>query len=945
MRLFRASACPFASGRRSMTSLIRAALILVLASLSVVAVPAGAGAPALRCGSASTQSPWQAVPIPAFPGVPNVQTQDKVTLDAVDPRRPERLLVSNGTTIQASSTNGCDWRRVTTLDANPPSTATPSGVTARFVALLLVPQGRALAAVADGTGEATRPHVLSSDTPTSGAYQLTDAGLPAEGVPESLTATADGGTVYLSIRHAAASVPGPVGVPTVPAIPGGPAATPAAVPSSLYVSLDAGRTWNARATNARDLGQVAVEPANAQVVLSVAHGAFAVSRDGGQRFSPVPVPGLGSASVVTTASPRDVVVSGAGGTFSSVDSGQTWRRITAGPATSLAIRSGDTRAAVAADGRIQLIDRATGGSSAGTAATPGLLLADQGTEPTFHAIDGHRLLRFVDPGSPATTTPAAVVTGDIPPPPPRQGILTPSSVNLNIPSGSSRTVQYQLALPANPTPLNVYFLVDVSSTLSDYQDQLNSSITAITQTLARKGVSLRAGIGTIGTGPSKGRPDYPQVSAGVVDVAHPTQAPRPYRKPSLYHLLRRLGPVDAGFYQAVANVRTETLPSPNYSANSNDARSGDPADPEEGQLLAMEQSVNPSGVLDPTSTPELPRYRVPGGQEAGFQPDPFQRNILLTATDEFFANPAGSPDKADGSLDFTRVIHELKNAQVQSIGLTIGETGSSSSLPDLSTMATGTGAIAPPGGLACSDTERIPAGRPLVCTNSSNFGSLLSNVLSTLKDVQALTASVQGDSTVVQQITAPALANTDVSKAHTLPLSVTYSCQDRAPGLHSNALTIRLRGYVVGNSQAQIHCIGVPAPAVLRPHQATVPADHAAPGPGAAPPAVVPPAPVAHPQAQTQTQTQTQTQSQTQAQTGTAGARQQQEQEQLALALNDGSLPQDTPATTGQMAMVHRARNDEQAAFLVLTTALVACSALGLARLRHDAAPRAQRAH
>ncbi|GAC1442247.1 MAG: hypothetical protein NVS3B26_08610 [Mycobacteriales bacterium] len=862
--------------------------------------------------------------IPAFPGVQGVTTADEVSAYAQGVADPSRVLVTNGTTVTGSQSQGCSWSRVLTLTAAPSDATIPSGVSARIRVLALLASGRGLAAVQDGAGSTSRLVVLGSDQPAVGGYGRSDSGLPPQGVPAAFGVSPRGSTVYLALHSVTSEAGGPV-----PALPGPlSASAPPAAAGVLYASSDGGHSWVSRLSAGdptsplRDITALSVGADGA--VFAIAGGALRVSRDAGSSFSVAGPPSLGVARSVTT-SGDEVAVSGSGGTYASYDSGRSWAAVSPVAADHVALRPGDSKLAVVVAGQLELVDRSTGAVSAPQAVSrPGLLGADASSGASFHAISGHALLRYVDPvAAGGGALPPPPVAGDAPPTPPLPGVLLPAAVHLRLPRGGSTTVSYSLRLPDNPTPLNVFYLVDVSSTLTDYQSTLNSSIRAATVALTRHRVAVRAGIATLGTGPSKGKPPYPDVSA----------TPN-YHKPTLYHLLRSLGPVNAQFYSALGRVHTETLPSPNISGDANQ-------DAEEGQLLALDQAVNPSGVLDPTAAAAgTPVYSVPGGQEAGFVHNPYQRNVIITATDEYFANPAGSPNKPDGSLDFDAVIRRLRAVDVAGIGLTIG-TGSQEdggSYHDLARVARGTGAVAPAGGIHCSPGEVIPAGQPIVCTDPANFAGLLTNVLSSLRDVQKLSVRPNGTATVISAINAPALAVVDVTKQQALPLQVTYSCAGVNPGLYSSGLRISLRGYDVGVGSATVDCTSQPGPPpALRPGPGT-------PGTVSTLPNVVPPAapavPVAAPQAQPQGQPQTQVQSQAQFQTVSAPALQQQRQLQLALALQAGQEQPDAAFANEPLAMVSR-RRDDRAALGLLAAAMVACSGVGLARLR--TAPRTAR--
>jgi hypothetical protein len=889
----------------------RASLAGAAVLAAVVPAVASANSPALRCRTVSTVGSWQTVTVDPFRQVQGVDTVDKVTAYAVDALHPGTVVATNGTTLKRSPHSGCDWTDVLTLGLQPSIEVPLSGQTSKIVSTAALGSGRVLAAVREGAGAGSRPHVVGSDDGRAGSFRAADTGLPPQGAPKLLKAAGDGRTVFLVITPVGDSS-GPVdsgGLPSLPPVDS--PTTSGGKAGLLYASTDGGRSWALR-TSASDLpagaglDQLAIDRRDPKLLYATSNGLLYISRDGGASFSRARVNNEDVTAVETMAPGQVAFFTRGGFSVKSTDGGRSFsggRTLTG--VTSAAYRAGDNRLAVEAGGQLALVDPATGQaySAAGPTAVRGSLTGDVGSQSTFHGLSGHALLRYVDPPPPVQTeVPVSVDDLGVPPPPP--GIISPGARTVQLKVGASGVYDYTLAMPKSPTPLDLFFLIDTSGSMLDYIDNLKTNISKVTRSIQAAGINLQVGVGTLGTGARPG-----EVVPPHVDPQNPND-----RGSALYSLFRRIGPIDRGFARALASVQVK-----NQGGNN----------PAEAQLAALEQATFGPGIRDPRSTAAVPLFIVEPGQDAGWRAAPGVRRIIVHATDEAFDKPAGSPVRPDGELDFARVIREMNSHRVQQIGIT---TGAIESRDDLARIANGTRTLAPHGGADCGEGVVLPGGQPLVCDTEGDFSALIARLVNSLQDRADVTLSTRGSAPkVVRGLDASRLRGVDVTQANRLPFRVAVTCKDQSPGTYSEDVTASLRGVRIATSHLTVQCLGPAAALRLLPPVAA--AAPAAPPPPPAPAAVVPAPPAAQPQAAPQSQPQ----AQAQVQPLTAAAMQQQEELQLALALQAGK--EERPATDEELAMVNRRRTDEGAAFALLAAAILASSAVGLATLRNRPEP------
>ncbi len=94
--------------------------------------------------------------------------------------------------------------------------------------------------------------------------------------------------------------------------------------------------------------------------------------------------------------------------------------------------------------------------------------------------------------------------------------LRPRATTLKLKAGRSEEVDYRFSLPANPTPLDVFFLVDTSSSMDMSIDKLRDGMQRIVDALAAPKIDVQFGVGEI--------KDYP-----IPGFGDPTAGDFPYR--------------------------------------------------------------------------------------------------------------------------------------------------------------------------------------------------------------------------------------------------------------------------------------------------------------------------------------------------------------------------------------------------------------------------------
>lgn len=941
------------------TTLMHSTALRVAGAVAAVAVAAPLSLPAdaaekieaLPCAAAQVSGSstlWQRLRAPVFqPGIGIDTTPQQIVSYAVSPTNTNYVAVTNGKSVYTSKDGGCSWRLGFRLGRVPedPQRIPLSGLITDIRRVYVQPGTNTFFALAEEleTGATVgRPHVLRSASGDAASWRVADEGLPPLGKPHTLRGhPRNKNVLYLSFQNAReeqAQCP-PEPVPCDRSQNGEPLGL-------LYRSTDGGLTWSAR-TNPGDLNSATTiryfsvddNDRGGNTLYVIANGLLRKSTNGGDSYTVPPgvrQSGFKFAAVEslanTEASRRLEVVA-----FGANADGPAMIRLHHGewvttqlpfhaPVESVAQRSdGDIAVATAvAFGSPQVwriyphdfVDYEEGIGQAGRKfkltfgwepITPNVLSnskvpADLGGGAaasgagTYYVREGTAVLRFL--GSTARNADPQAPGVDLAPPKPPLGRITPPTLDLDLPAGKSRTVDYTLTLPPSPTPLDVYLLVDNSGSMIPFINDLKANLRHVAVALHESGVNVGIGVGQINV--------QPETDKLPVDDPRTPDEDESKGRP-IYQRLREIGPVDEPLFDALSKL------------NGNSGAGDEP------QLEALYQSVTGEGLTFAGLT-FLGPHRIPPGHHAGFRDTLSPIKVIVHATDEKF-----STNIRGGARNDPRVVADvLRDAKVKQIGLSQGQTAAAD---DLEYMARETGALAPRGGTDCDGDGRIgyedvQAGEPLVCGQSEGLDRTLVNLLRSLSDPQTITLSKKASPTMVE--VSREEFRIDAKQTTKVTFSVTYSCKGLTPGQYANDLTASLRGDLIAKAVATVTCGGVAVP--VKP-QAVTPNEPASNPPPVQPqpilPAPVPVNPVPQPQTQVQTQTQVNPQ---------AGMADQEEQQfQLAAVTND--LRDEGELAGDQLAMTGLSYDD--AALGVMAVGMGLATALGIGmsvRRRHQPA-------
>ena len=318
--------------------------------------------------------------------------------------------------------------------------------------------------------------------------------------------------------------------------------------------------------------------------------------------------------------------------------------------------------------------------------------------------------------------------------------LLPADQTVTLRPGESTSVPLRLKLPATPTPLDVMFVIDTTSSMAPTVDGLRTGVSAVAKDLATSGLDVNFGLGDFQDYPIApyGCPGPPYSSVpffgqggSCAKADHPWERLLPVSPPgpALGAALQRLTPLGNG------------------------------ADAPEATLVGVYQAVTGEGQTRIAGIPASGYYVTPG-QDAKFRPGAVK--VLVVATDINFAvrHSNGGPPCAPGTTSpptcdsyanypgpsWEKVIAAVAQHDVRVVGLDVSGFDNSDAFHDLSRLAAGARTFAPAGGVDCNGDRSfiLPAASPLVCpitaTGDSSTLNLAPAILSLLKALRDLTA-------------------------------------------------------------------------------------------------------------------------------------------------------------------------------------------------------------
>lgn len=835
--------------KRPLVALLAAAIIMA----PLLVAPANAVA---ACGSQNGF--WTSIPAPRFPAGPQTLTDH-----AVDARSPSTMYVTNGTAVMRSRDSGCNWDPVYVI-GNAPAPDRPYTSSTATITSIVVPEavaGRVLLTVEETAIAATRPHVVVSSN-RGASWQLGDSGLPPVGSPEVLVVAPSAANIaYLGIDLGGGTV------------------------DSLFASADGGLTWQPRAQRvAGGVTGLTVDPLVPSELWAHGPGGLSRSTDGGVTFAPV------DEFVGESAGPLDIFHSP--GTparifafvpsqrfmLASIDGGETWQEnYSPGTPDSVAHGAVPQNVVASSGGDVfgwaqplfQWIDLRAPHNGvvdlvASRSANPGFYGRTATTIEIYQGPDATEIV-INDPGfsiedlPPLTNWPEGV-SGE--------SQLDPQKTKLRIAAGKTRKQTYRLALSKLRTPLDVYLLIDTSSSARRFLRGLVPALADVIRGLEESRIDVHFGIAEYRAYPDS-TPPRPRCDTPQGELLAP-QCENNF----VYHRVLDVQPVSQAFASALESL--EALGGGHYDA----------------PLPALLQTA--TGAGDDLEPPGPLGHDVPPGLQANFRDKAFK--VVLISGDEPYRIPSYGPDdQPPDRPTFDEVIAALDGKGIHQVGLSLG----AGSLEDMRRVAAATGATAPSAGVDCDGdgTADLAAEAALVCSvrqdtleQGSNLAPAIVNLVEAVRNRRPVTFTAEGRNGVVAGISPDGYPGVALQSNQRLDFTVTYRCPQSMTGERTNIDVAARDGEgVLAKATTTVICGGVPEEDPLLSVLgidvlAAIPLIPVSP-----PPTIVEPASSA--------------QAQSQAQAQGAMAQQRQEQHQVALAHNYKQALREALAREDEYAM------------------------------------------
>lgn len=837
---------------------------------------------------------WVTYDVPDFPaGGP-------ITSFAIDAYHPDKMFATDGKVLLRTTDGGCSWKNVFTVTGKTPVDYGFRG-DAATIQSIDVPRSPAAAdkvllLVREDTGGAVRPHVVISGD--SGDSWAAGAGFLPTGAPEVLVMSPMNPVVgYLGVDLGGGTL------------------------DFIYATADGGATWTLRndltkTEPNRGIEGFEIDPLVPTDLWAYGPGGLLRSTDGGASFTPSPDFNKSEVGVVSVfhapsrewpivfafrRSDTDMRIS--------TDNGENWPRTpTPGVVDSAAYGRTPNELLISVAGRTYFFEHTSAKWIEVKAPRPGIaaLVSDLLVEQDFYGHTAGTIEKYDGPVS--TIPPPGPDTGpifDIPdlitPPgiePPARPALGPRGARVKMKTGAKKTVDYQLKLSAKETPLDVFFLIDTSDTMSGTIQGLINSVVSIMNQLHAAGLDAQFGIGA---------------SRAYTDTAVPRDQCESETEQNCERnfIYRRL--VDLSDFSNAAQLR-EAL-------SSLRAEAGGRFDSQLGALWAIA-----TGEEIDDGAPGLQPSDVEAGQEATFRDRSL--NLVFVATDEPFAT--GSEGDRDFTISdfgrltppdiptFEEVADAFHAADAKVLGLAIGQTletekddvegDAPTPLDDMQRIAGLTGALAPEGGVDCDGdgVTDLEEGVELVCPvrrhnvdDGENLAAAITKLVEAVRGTTEYELEVVKGGDVVADVTPSSYPAVVRQKPNVLDFEVTYSCPDRLQGktVEVELAAVGAAGNTLDTVTTSVACLEEKVDEPPLPLDPVFLAFVVPPIMPPAPPPIAANAPSAQGQAQSQSQAQAQ------------GAMAHQEQEQPQLAYVGATLDH-RQALEEELAMSDRRRSE-----------------------------------
>jgi hypothetical protein len=342
--------------------------------------------------------------------------------------------------------------------------------------------------------------------------------------------------------------------------------------------------------------------------------------------------------------------------------------------------------------------------------------------------------------------------------------LEPASKRVVMRPGQTRSIPYTLGLPAAVTPLDVYFMIDISGSMQNTINGIRASMQEIVNKLTTSDIDVHFGVGAF----------------------------RAFNDPPAYERVLDIGPPGPAVADALNSLRA----------------SGGGA---ETQMAALMESVTGDGING-----------IPPNLDMSFRPGSLR--VAIEVTDESISQGGGHP--AYTEVIDALVEHDVKQVglAIQEPPFfsepNYDDPGEPAGV--LQKVAEGSKAVAPKGGVDCdgdADVE-IEEGGPLVCLiapsradDAALMADAIVNVLQAIQDIQDLTVSVSpavgvaGPSRVLDSYSPTVFPRVDLKQPSEHEFDVTVGCP-RVSRKTTYPMSVRVsrRGGALGSASLTVVC-------------------------------------------------------------------------------------------------------------------------------------------
>ncbi len=671
-----------------------AAVVLGATAATGVATPSLAAGPQ-TCNSSPTYAGggWLAY---RPQGLGSVTAQTSVTY------LPDRIYATDGTKVVRTDDGGCQWQSLI-LPATPLVAAPPLPVPLPVGIPSGTPNVNAISAPSTSTSQ--RFVYLAADLTipfsVSGLPAPVGGGAQPPATQPYIYASNDGGITF-SAYHSGLPTIGTVtdiaGAPSSPNIVYAAVTDSSGSGSGLYRSTDFAQTWTKMSADQPKTGSLKVNPAVSTSVFGEFAGTgLEVSTDSGASFAPVGDTGPTSSYDVAAGGGYIQIVQGFSDSY-------LWKRSYNGGSSFVSHASPVQATTVATSALADVVflgsdqsdwlevAHAKGYAQLPVTPSAGPLSDVSVGAPVGVWLTASGIIRPNESGEALVARLRVTVLGtpkvdiDLKPvqllhhvgPRVFPSTLFPGKQSVSLPAGAYKDVSYQLLLPRSPSPVDLMYLVDTTSSTDLTLNAVRQDLGTVVDDLGAVGLDANFGVAEFR--------DYPPDDYGNGES---TDYP--------YKLRRTIGPVDASLRAALNALK------PNGGG-----------DLDEAALTALYQSTTGVGqTLDNVDNHRVQVIRP--GLEAQYRPGSLR--LAIVASDAAYHKEPDYP-----TPPWATTVDALNADDVHQVGLAVqtmsgGKPTGFDSLHDMQAMALATGALSPVGGIDCDGDGAIdvPQGDPLVC--------------------------------------------------------------------------------------------------------------------------------------------------------------------------------------------------------------------------------------